>query len=151
MLRSAVIHVLESFSTCAAPPKAWPRENDVRSSAKPRLSESALNRGFHAPTNGTGTSAARLPDPKLPPVAERYLARSAAALWTTWTTPTNDVAPAQRRDRGIERAAPRDAVDDEQERVEFAESPELGHRARWTIVASGRDRNAGRQRQRVLQ
>lgn len=69
-------------------------------------------------------------------------------------TPTNEVAPqvtgrgpsqdldaldvpkAQGRDARIEGAAPRDTVNNEQERIELAKTPDLGHGDGGTRVAS---------------
>ena len=62
-----------------------------------------------------------------------------------------DVAQAQGCERGIERAAPRDTVDDEEERVEFTETPELRDGAGRTGVAPRGDGHAGGKRQRILQ
>lgn len=59
-----------------------------------------------------------------------------------------DVRDVERRERGRERAAPRNAVDDEQERIELAQAPECGHRRGRTAVAAGRDVDACDERER---
>ncbi len=62
-----------------------------------------------------------------------------------------EVLDAQGGERGVEGAAPRHVVHDEQERVEFLQAPELGHGARRPAVAAGRDIRARDPRQRRAQ
>ena len=62
-----------------------------------------------------------------------------------------DILHAQRGEIGVECAAPRHAINDEQKCVELAQSPYLGHAAGRTGVAAGCNRDSSDQRQRRLQ
>ena len=70
----------------------WPRRNEVRSSLNPCRSPSTVRRDCHIP-NGMVNAVEPPPLPKLPTRAERDCDGVAAVLWTTWITPTNEVAP----------------------------------------------------------
>src|SRR5439155_20513629 len=62
-----------------------------------------------------------------------------------------DIAEVEGRQIRIERAAPWDAVYDEQKRVELAKPPQLRHAAGGPGVAARGDRHAGHRPQRALQ
>jgi len=62
-----------------------------------------------------------------------------------------DVPEVERGQGRVEGAAPRHAVHDQQERVELAEPPELGHAGGRSAVAAGRDVDARGHRQSTLQ
>src|SRR5947207_1497346 len=71
--------------------------------------------------------------------------------WSSQNLDALDVAHAHARNRWIEGTAPRYSVDDEQKRVEFAQSPKLGYSARRPCIAAWRDRDAGGQCESILQ
>src|SRR4029079_1622390 len=71
---------------------ACARVNDVRSSLYPCRSTSAVNRESKPP-NEKGRAATTPPLPNDPACALTARDVSTAVLWTTWMTPTKDVAP----------------------------------------------------------
>jgi hypothetical protein len=62
-----------------------------------------------------------------------------------------EVVHVERGERGVEGAAPGHSVDDEQERVELLEAPELGNAGGRAVVAAGGDVDAGRECQSTPQ